>query len=88
MKIGMKKTVDVDVRTVSVHVKVRDEGFYTIKDQDGEVLYSEGGYVPGFFPGNHFGDYLILDIDLETGQILNWEAPTPATLANFIGDVE
>lgn len=30
------------------------------------------GYVPDFFPGQHFGDYVVLNIDTKTGQILNW----------------
>ncbi|MGF0237226.1 hypothetical protein ACQR3P_30300 [Rhodococcus sp. IEGM1300] len=34
------------------------------------------GYVPDFFPGQHYGDYLILSIDLETGQIKNWQKPS------------
>jgi hypothetical protein len=27
-------------------------------------------------PGKHYGDYVRLDIDLETGRILNWVKPT------------
>ncbi len=34
------------------------------------------GYVPKFFPEEHYGDYLELDIDIDTGQILNWKRPT------------
>ena len=29
------------------------------------------GYVPGFLGG---GDYIELDIDLDTGKILNWKS--------------
>lgn len=85
MKIGMKKTVDVDVKTVSLNAKVRDEGYYTFKDQDGETVHKYEGYVPGFFPGQHYGDYLDLEIDLETGQILNWDSgAVKRQLAEFI----
>lgn len=85
MKIGMKKTVDVDVKTVSLNAKVRDEGYYTFKDQDGEVVHDYEGYVPGFFPGQHYGDYLDFVIDLETGQILNWDSgAVKRQLAEFI----
>ena len=38
------------------------------------------GYVPKFFPGNHFGDYVILHIDIETGKIVNWKKPTEKQL--------
>lgn len=41
------------------------------------------GYVPDWFPNkqtHHFGDYVQLDIDLETGQILNWKKPSKTEL--------
>jgi len=43
------------------------------------------GYVPSFFPNDddgssHYGDYLILNIDAETGQIMNWKKPTQEQL--------
>ena len=88
MIIGMTKNVDVDVKTVSLTAKVRDEGFYSFKDKDGNVVGEVDGYVPSFFPGRHFGDYLIFDIDLETGQILNWEsALVQNNLQDYINDL-
>lgn len=39
------------------------------------------GYVPDFFPGEHWGDYLMLDIDTDSGLILNWKKPTKKQLA-------
>jgi len=42
-------------------------------DQD-KVVYEHDGYVPGFMPGEHYGDYIELDIDVKTGKILNWTA--------------
>lgn len=39
---------------------------------DGHEMYE--GYVPKFMPGGG-GDYLELDIDTKTGQILNWNFP-------------
>ncbi|MNO03326.1 hypothetical protein D3C81_2239890 [compost metagenome] len=38
------------------------------------------GYVPGFFPGEHYGDYLQLHINIETGQITNWRKPNAEQL--------
>jgi len=73
MKVSISKPVDVDIKTVCVHVKVRDEGFYQYLDDTGEVVKEQEGYVPSFFPGDHWGDYLILDIDLDTGKIINWD---------------
>lgn len=84
MKVGIKKVVDVDIKKVNVHIKVRDEGVYTFYDQDDvEQLYLEGEYVPGIFPAGG-GDYLELDIDLETGQILNWNE---AKVRNYLPDL-
>lgn len=30
------------------------------------------GYVPDFFPDEHFCDYVMLTIDTRSGKILNW----------------
>ena len=41
------------------------------------------GYVPAWFPNSnveHYGDYVQLHIDLETGQIINWKCPTQKQL--------
>jgi hypothetical protein len=43
---------------------------------------SYSGYVPEWMPGEHYGDYVMLDIDVATGQILNWKPPTRKQLAN------
>ena len=43
---------------------------------DGTTVAAYSGYVPGFMPGEHYGDYVELDIDLKTGQILNWNPPS------------
>lgn len=78
MIINKPSIVEVNIRKVSVHVKVCDAGKYDLIDVNGKVIATRSeDYVPGFFPGEHYGDYLILDIDIETGQILNWKKPTP-----------
>ncbi|MCY1454717.1 hypothetical protein D9M71_718000 [compost metagenome] len=46
------------------------------------------GYVPDFFPGDHYGDYLILNIDLETGQIKNWKKPTAGDIEKMLAQGE
>jgi len=41
------------------------------------------GYVPDWFPNpnaGHYGDYVQLTIDVDTGHILNWKKPTEAQL--------
>lgn len=47
---------------------------------DGKETKNHDGYVPDFFPEEHYGDYIELDIDIDTGQILNWKKPTQAQL--------
>jgi hypothetical protein len=80
----------VEVKVVSVHVKVCDRGNYEFKTPTGTVLKElDEECVPSFFPGEHYGDYLILDIDLETGQITNWKKPTTEQIEQVInGDDE
>jgi hypothetical protein len=46
---------------------------------DKEVA-NHDGYVPDFMPNEHYGDYVELDIDIETGKILNWKYPTTSTI--------
>ena len=50
---------------------------------DGKRVGAYEGYVPDFFPGQHYGDYVQLNIDVDTGKILNWKVPTAKDLAIF-----
>ena len=36
--------------------------------------------MPDFMPGEHYGEYVILDIDLDTGMVTNWTKPTAAQI--------
>lgn len=80
MKIGIQKTVEVEAKTIEIYAKVRDAGCYTVCDQHGDEIGERDGYVPSWFPGDHYGDYLILKVDLETGYITNWNVPTAEQL--------
>lgn len=83
--IAMKKEVQVQAKTLKIHLKVCDQFTASLCDQDGnEIHEQEDGYVPGFMPGQHYGDYVILDIDLDTGQILNWKAPDAEDIEAWI----
>jgi hypothetical protein len=75
MQINQKKTVQVDVTLLKLHLKVSDRFTAGLIDAQGDEVGSFEGYVPDFFPGDHYGDYVMLDIDLETGQIKNWKKP-------------
>lgn len=83
MKLKITKQVNVEAKTLTLYMKVRDEFSGVLRDQDKEILSEYEGYVPRMMPhfsifdkdqsGDHYGDYLILDIDVDTGQILNWQ---------------
>ncbi len=51
--------------------------------EDGKEPLTYNGYVPQFFPGEHYGDYVMLTIDVNTGKILDWKKPTEAQLKIF-----
>jgi hypothetical protein len=60
-------------RTVlSISAKCSDMYSHTLTKKNGDTVEYDG-YVPSFFPGEHYGDYIMLDIDPYTGQILNWK---------------
>lgn len=84
MKINQQKTVQVDVTELHLHIKVCDSFVGDLRDAQGETVAGYEGYVPDFFPGDHYGDYLILNIDLETGQIKNWKKPQAADIEKMI----
>jgi hypothetical protein len=65
---------EVTAKTVHITAKCSDLCITRIKDENDRVLKEHDGYVPDFMPGDHYGDYVILDIDLDTGKILNWDA--------------
>jgi hypothetical protein len=62
-------------KSISVLLKVVDNFEGLVKDDKGHEILDYQGYVPDFFPGEHYGDYVELDIDLATGQITNWKKP-------------
>ena len=58
--------------------------FSSTYERKGELPIEYEGYVPGFFPNEHYGDYVELDIDVATGRITNWVAPTEKELLKQI----
>lgn len=74
------------MKTLSVSAKCSDMFAATLVGDD-EREYD--GYVPGWFPNpnaQHYGDYVILQINIETGQILNWKKPTQKQLNETFPD--
>jgi hypothetical protein len=73
-----------DLRVLHINARCSDLCFAELKDETGRVVVSHDGYVPNIMPGKHYGDYVQLDIDLETGKILNWRVPTKADIEDEI----
>ena len=68
------------VKTISICGKTSDRCSISYKNDKGTTIGESDGYVPNFMPNEHYGDYIELDIDIETGQILNWKKPTQKEL--------
>ncbi len=61
--------------------KCSDLCWMALEDGHGNRIGEDhDGYVPDWMPGDHYGDYVMLDIDLETGKILNWREPSEEEL--------
>ncbi len=77
--------VEHEAKTLMIHCKVSDRFTASLLDKDGnEIHVQEDGYVPGFMPGDHYGDYVILEIDLDSGRIVNWKHPDANDLEEWI----
>lgn len=89
MKINQMKAVAVEAKMLKLYLKVCDRFSATLVDQDGATIKEhDDGYVPDFMPGDHFGDYVILDIEIDTGKITNWRVPTAAQIEAFVAKDE
>jgi len=66
-------------RIFSICAKCSD-GFTARLLEDGKEVANHDGYVPDFMPNEHYGDYVELEIDIDTGMIVNWKKPTKAQL--------
>jgi hypothetical protein len=65
---------------LSINAKCSDLFSASLYDDKGKLIGDYRGYVPDFFPGQHYGDYVTLEIDVETGKILNWKKPSKSEL--------
>jgi hypothetical protein len=73
-------------KVMRMSAKCSDLFWAAFDDASGNTLGEYDGYVPNFMPGEHYGDYVELNIDLATGQILNWKAPKAAEIRKLIAD--
>jgi len=86
MKININDTKEVEVQTMFMHLKVCDRFCASFENNKNGSIVEYEGYVPSFMPEDHYGDYVELKIDLETGKILNWKKPTKEQLEKIINE--
>ena len=60
---------------LSISAKCSDMCYTKYTDKNGIETKSDG-YVPTGIGIDEYGDYVVLDIDMETGQIQNWKPVT------------
>jgi hypothetical protein len=58
---------------LEITAKCSDMFSHRIYKADGTLYREYDGYVPSFMPGEHYGDYVMLNIDPYTGKILDWK---------------
>lgn len=68
------------IKVIEISAKCSDLFSMGIVDKAGNTNWCYDGYVPGFFPDQHFGDYVMLRIDVATGKIINWIKPSQEIL--------
>lgn len=84
----MDKTTDNKTKRPQVTLRITakcSDLFGAQLIENGKLTGNYDGYVPSWMPGEHYGDYVELDIDLATGQILNWKTPTIGDVAETFG---
>jgi hypothetical protein len=60
---------------LKISAKCSDLCYTNYTDKNGKETESDG-YVPEGIGIDEYGDYVVLDIDMETGQIQNWKPVT------------
>ena len=66
MEIEATEVVKVNAKTLKIYTKVSDRFCASLVSAAGNELHDQDdGYVPDFMPGENFGDYIILDIDID-----------------------
>lgn len=78
------KIVVEDAKALHLCLKVSDCFNAQLLTAEARVLAEYSDYVPDFMPGYHYGDYVIFEIDIDTGMIKNWNKPSSSQLEAFI----
>jgi len=71
-------------KTILISSKCSDLLYLDLYDENGNQLGKiYNGYVPNWLPNKNFqhsGDYIDLEVDIVTGQIMNWVTPNASDL--------
>jgi len=84
MELEITQPQTVNAKVLKICCKVSDSFNATLLSDKDQILTQYEGYVPDFMPEEHHGDYVELNIDIDTGQILNWTKPTTEQMELFI----
>lgn len=85
MELEIQKPQTVNAKTLQLCLKVSDQFTARLLSDKGEEIHDQqDGYVPEFMPGDHYGDYVMLDIDIDTGKITNWKKITAGDIQSWI----
>lgn len=66
-----------------LHICAKCSDMFSANLSENGEIKTYDGYVPNFFPEEHYGDYVELKIDIDTGMILNWKKPNEKDLSIF-----
>lgn len=61
------------MKTITISAKCSDLFSAQLKDSEKGTIKEYVGYVPDFLGPDGYGDYVEMEIDVKTGQILNWK---------------
>lgn len=75
------------IKTIKISAKCRD-AFTMDLINDNKEVFSYLGYVPNKLIPGKYGDSIDLEIDVESGKIINWTKPTQNDFEEFIKEIE
>ena len=76
------------MKIIKISAKCSNLFAASLYDGGTKLIGTYNGYVPSFMPGNLYGVYVNMSIDIETGKIINWKTPTAEDLKIVFGYVE
>ena len=71
---------------IRVEAKCADRCSIDMVDASGSMIHQHVGEVPEFMPGQHYGDSIILSINVKSGLISNWGDEERAKIQGLLDD--